>query len=54
MRSNRSSPIPMPPFVFATGYDALVIPPRFEKITHCEKRVDMTKVVEAIGRIVEA
>lgn len=37
------------PFVFTTGYDASVIPSRFQHITCCEKPTSITKVVEAIG-----
>jgi hypothetical protein len=38
------------PFVFTTGYDQGMIPPRFKHIPRCEKPVDMAKVARAIGR----
>ncbi|MEG3164795.1 response regulator [Sphingomonas sp. PB2P19] len=38
------------PFVFATGYDASRIPPRFEHIVLCEKPVVLTSIARAIGR----
>lgn len=36
------------PFVFATGYDALVIPEPFQNILRCEKPVDFAKVAIAL------
>jgi CheY-like chemotaxis protein len=36
------------PFVFATGYDALVIPEPFQNILRCEKPVDFAKVASAL------
>ena len=38
------------PFIFTTGYDASVIPARFEHVARCEKPVSIAKVVRAIGR----
>lgn len=38
------------PFVFATGYDASVIPDRFQHVPRCEKPVRLSRVVEALGR----
>lgn len=38
------------PFVFTTGYDALSLPTRFEHIARCEKRMNIRKVTQAIGR----
>lgn len=36
------------PFVFATGYDAAVIPQRFSRMTRCEKPVDVSVIVNAL------
>ena len=36
------------PFVFTTGYDEAVIPPRFAGITRCEKPANPLKVAEAL------
>ena len=38
------------PFVFTTGYDASAIPERFSHVSRCEKRVQIGRLVEAIGR----
>lgn len=40
------------PFVFTTGYDASAIPARFEHAVRCEKPVNITKLAQAIGRVV--
>jgi DNA-binding LytR/AlgR family response regulator len=40
------------PFVFATGYDASVIPGRFDATARCEKPIDVRRLREAIGRAV--
>ena len=40
------------PFVFTTGYDASVIPPRFRHLTRCEKPIDMALIARALGRAV--
>lgn len=40
------------PFVFTTGYDASVMPPRFSEIGRCEKPVHATQVLSAIGLLV--
>lgn len=42
------------PFVFTTGYDASVFPPRFGHIVRCEKPVNMKLVTRAIGRVIHA
>jgi hypothetical protein len=39
------------PFVFATGYDASAIPPRFAHVILCEKPISMKRVAQAIGRV---
>lgn len=39
-------------FVFATGYDASVIPNRFTDVVRCEKPINIRKVARTIGRIV--
>jgi len=36
------------PFLFATGYDRAVIPPRFAAVTHCEKPVAPDQVAAAL------
>lgn len=38
------------PIVFTTGYDASVIPARFEAIARCEKPINMRQVSNAIGK----
>ena len=40
------------PFLFTTGYDSSVIPPRFQHIVRCEKPTRMSKVAQAIGRAI--
>ena len=35
-------------YVFATGYDGPIIPPRFAKILRCEKPADPRKIVKAL------
>jgi DNA-binding NtrC family response regulator len=40
------------PFVFTTGYDASVFPPRFRHIVRCEKPVNMARVTQAILRAI--
>lgn len=42
------------PFVFTTGYDETVIPPRFAKVTRCEKPVNIAKITRAIGRAIHS
>ena len=42
------------PFVLTTGYDASVIPPRFEHCARCEKPVSMARVAQAIGGLIHA
>ena len=36
------------PFVFATGYDQAVIPPRFVAVARCEKPIEVSKIVRAL------
>lgn len=38
------------PFVFTTGYDASVIPPRFDHVKRCDKPVSLARITSAIGR----
>lgn len=40
------------PFVFATGYDASMIPGRFDSTARCEKPIDVRRLRDAIGRAV--
>jgi CheY-like chemotaxis protein len=42
------------PFVFTTGYDADVLPPRFAHAPRCEKPVRLADVVAALGRVTQA
>ena len=42
------------PFVFTTGYDASVFPPRFDHIVRCEKPINLRRVTQAIGRVIHA
>lgn len=41
------------PFLFATGYDASVIPARFGSVVRCEKPINLRHVVKAIGKALE-
>tara|TARA_R110000850_G_scaffold94744_7_gene199511 strand:+ start:2372 stop:2749 length:378 start_codon:yes stop_codon:yes gene_type:complete len=36
------------PFVFATAYDAKVIPPRFKGFVLCDKPLELEKIAEAL------
>lgn len=38
------------PFLFATGYDASVIPHRFDHVIRCDKPIQYGKVTEALAR----
>ena len=38
------------PFLFTTGYDASVIPTRFECVVRCDKPINIQKIIQAIGR----
>ena len=42
------------PFLFSTGYDGSIIPPRFAHVVRCEKPIDMKRVTLAIGRVVHS
>jgi CheY-like chemotaxis protein len=37
------------PFLFLTGYDAHVIPPKYSKVIRCEKPLTMHKIVAALS-----
>lgn len=39
------------PFIFATGYDTAVFPPRFAQAARYAKPVDLSLVTQAIGRM---
>lgn len=39
------------PIIFATGYDASMIPSRFAAVARCEKPIKMKRIVEAIGQM---
>ena len=41
------------PVVFATGYDAAIIPARFADVPCCQKPVDGEKVVQALARALD-
>ena len=36
------------PFVFATGYDKVTVPPRFAHVPHCEKPVEPAALAKAL------
>ncbi|MBB5712519.1 response regulator [Sphingomonas xinjiangensis] len=42
------------PFVFTTGYDASAIPSRFNKVSRCEKPVQISQVVRSISKAAHA
>lgn len=42
------------PFVFTTGYDESIIPPNFKHVVRCEKPINITRITQAIGRIIHA
>lgn len=39
------------PFLFATGYDAEAIPPRFSQVTRCEKPLNADQVRRALASL---
>jgi hypothetical protein len=41
------------PFVFATGYEAEVIPRRFANVPRWEKPIDLQRVVDQVARLCE-
>jgi DNA-binding NtrC family response regulator len=41
------------PFLFTTGYDRSVIPTRFTDITRCEKPINIRRITQAIGRVIQ-
>ncbi|PEQ10566.1 response regulator [Novosphingobium sp. PC22D] len=41
------------PFLFATGYDAAVVPDRYASVVRCEKPLNLRRVVEVLGREIE-
>ena len=40
------------PFLFTTGYDQAVIPPRFDTILRCEKPLEVGNLCKAVARMV--
>jgi hypothetical protein len=42
------------PFVFATGYDQGVIPPRFAPVPRCEQPLSMATLARAIARVMSS
>lgn len=40
------------PFLFTTGYDRSIFPPRFAESPRCEKPVPIGQVTRAIGRVI--
>lgn len=42
------------PFVFATGYDRTIIPPRFVQVRRCEKPVEMALLARILSAEIEA
>jgi len=41
------------PFLFATGYDRLAIPERYQHIVQCQKPIRLAAIRDAIGRVVD-
>lgn len=41
------------PFIFVTGYDAQVLPPRFAHVPRCGKPVKLDAIRDALGRAAE-
>jgi DNA-binding NtrC family response regulator len=41
------------PIVFATGYDASIIPDRFKEIVRCEKPVNIAQVMQVVARVAQ-
>ena len=41
------------PFVLTTGYDASLIPFRFQLSARCEKPTNMTQIKQVIGRLIK-
>ena len=41
------------PFVFTTGYDDRMVPSRFSSIVRCEKPINITRIPQAIGRVIQ-
>ncbi|MDQ0995220.1 CheY-like chemotaxis protein [Phyllobacterium ifriqiyense] len=39
------------PFVFTTGYDALVVPDEYESVPRCEKPIDQRLLASLIARL---
>lgn len=42
------------PFLFTTGYDGSIFPPRFADIVRCEKPITVKRVTEVIDRLIHA
>ena len=42
------------PLVFTTGYDAGILPGRFEHVPRCEKPVRLDRITRALGRLMTA
>ena len=40
------------PFVLTTGYDASVIPSRFERCVLCQKPISMVNIIQVIQRLI--
>lgn len=41
------------PFLFTTGYDAAVLPDRFDHVVRCEKPVDMRQIMRALQQVMQ-
>lgn len=41
------------PFLFATGYDQSLIPPRFSEVLRCEKPIGAVSLIRAVRTIIE-
>jgi CheY-like chemotaxis protein len=38
------------PFAFATGYDAMMVPPAYADVPRCEKPLDPAKLIRALAK----
>ena len=41
------------PFIFATGYDAHIIPDTYAEVPRSEKPVDVMQLARLLGRVIE-
>lgn len=41
------------PILFVSGYDAMVIPPRFKETPRCEKPIGVRRIIDALARAMD-